>query len=494
MLAARGEPSSAAFRSRSRAGCSSRTGCRTGATSALLELNRLLAGRAPALVVSTTFTDADPDSLDWLAFAARRLRPHRARGARGAHAARSCPATSCCVAAVQRARGRGAAACRARPRGRRRLRRAPATARPAAGRCWSTSSPSPRGARVHETVTARPGHDGGPAGSPAYAERQVEALTPRDARTPGRAIVAPRRRGRAARGGRRSPGSGPTRPPPPTTRLRDAGPARGAAAIGPPLLARALYDGDPSGAAGAHARGGGAFGGAAYHLLRSEPSRGPVGRRHAAPRRRAAARPRPAGGRGPIAAPGRPRGRRGRAGELLLELAECGAAARRRRGDRQLGGGARARRAARPGRRDRSHARCSPTAARRTRSRSHDADPAELHAGARLLAGARRRRSRRGSRRRRTRRPCGRAGRSRPSARPAASRTRCAGAGGAGRWRAGPRGARLLPGLRGARLVGPPRARPRAPRACAGPRAAPRLGRRARARRGRARGRRAARG
>ena len=373
---------------------------------------------------------------------------------------------------------------------------APAIARRAAGRCSSTNSLSPRGAsRVHETgegeawlATAAAGEGLRPTPSARSRRSATGTRTrPRDRRA--------RRKGRAARSGGACRAGPDEAAAPPTTRCATAGlldgrRTRSARRCSPAPCTRRSR---PRGAR------------ACTRRPRTPRRRGRITccaasrartRGWSTTLRRAAeqaAGRRPAGGRGRVAAPGRPRGR------PTSRPSCCSSWPARSGGSptaRRSGGWRRRSSTGRPasGSRDRSHARCSRTAATQDALALADADPAELHAGARLLPGAGPT-SRRDSRPRRTRRPCWRAGRSKSSARPAAptnavALARAALADGA----LDPEAPAYFLGLRDARLVGPPCARRRALGARAGPRAALRLGRGARARTGRAGGRLAARG
>ena len=150
--------------------------------------------------------------------------------------------------------------------------------------------------------------------------------------------------------------------------LREAGLLDGAA-IAPPLLARALYAGIPPARRARMHAGAARFGGAAYHLLRSEPSADPwvvQTLRRVAEQALDGGRPQDA------AALLRRAAREGVSDEradLLLELAR----AEQRLADgneiARLEAALESRRAAAASRPARWRGRCSPTAARPTRSR-----------------------------------------------------------------------------------------------------------------------------
>ena len=357
-----------------------------------MALNRVARRPAPgAGRASTTCEDADTASLRLAGVRGEAVARARARvRARGRDDRASTAPWRCCAAAVQRAGGRGAAARRARPRRRRALRAALPSSRPAAAAAGARARRRRAARRVHETeaasmvVGARPAsRASSSAGSPAAGRRPGARGSDR----------AARRRRDPARGAPRSPGSrsrcGSGRRPAATAGLL----AGASAAIAPPLLARALYEGHPAGApravASRAARARRSPGGARSAIC-CAASRRPTpwvvdtlrraGR--AALDRGAAARR----GRGCCAA--RPaRASRDR-GELLIALAEAERAARRRRRDRaswRRRSSAARRSAATTSALARAlltHGRADEALALR------DADPAELHAGARLLPGA----------------------------------------------------------------------------------------------------------
>ena len=240
-----------------------------------LELNRVLAAKTPALIVIDDLQWCDPDSLRWLAFAARRLR----RTGLALVAASDCaddriPRRDVLrLRPFSRPRGRNALARRARARRRRPLRRRVPSRdrRPAAAgaRGRRHGSPEPRARDGRRRAVGR---FGGPA------RRRALPRAP-----PGHAAA----RGPGARG-RRCPARRPGRPheaaalaglgadaaAAASDRLQHAGLLEGWT-IAPPLLARAFYDAlPPARRARMHAHAA-RFGSAERHLLYSEPSADP---------------------------------------------------------------------------------------------------------------------------------------------------------------------------------------------------------------------------